>query len=50
MNSVYWAFEMEVPAKADVQVVGDFQPSAYSFGGFRKGVKPDDLTLAPAKK
>lgn len=50
VNSVYWAFDMEVPTKADVQTVGDFQPSAYSFGGFRKGVKPEDLALPPAKK
>ncbi len=50
VNSVYWGFGMDVPAKADVQLVGDFQPSAYSFNGFRKGVKPDDLALPEAAK
>ena len=45
VNSVYWAFGMDVPAEADVRLVGDFQPTAYSFNGFRKGVKPDDLAL-----
>jgi len=45
VNSVYWGLGIQVPAKADVQLVGDFQPSAYSFNGFRKGVKPDDLAL-----
>lgn len=50
VNSVYWGCGMEVPAKAEVQLVGDFQPSAYSFGGFRKGVKPDDLALPAATK
>lgn len=45
VNSVYWAFGWDVPAKADVQLVGDFQPTAYGFNGFRKGVKPDDLAL-----
>ena len=45
VNSVYWGFNMKIPAKADVRLVGDFQPSAYSFNGFRKGVKPDDLAL-----
>ena len=45
VNSVYWGFGMDVSARADVQLVGDFQPSDYSFNGFRKGVKPDDLAL-----
>lgn len=45
VNSVYWGFEMEVPAKADVKIVGDFRPSEYSFNGFQKSVKPDDLAL-----
>ncbi len=45
VNSVYWGFGMEVPARADVQLIGDFQPSDYSFNGFRKGVRPDDLAL-----
>jgi len=50
VNSVYWGLGMEVPAKADVQLVGDFQPSNYSFNGFRKGVKPDDLALPATGK
>jgi hypothetical protein len=50
VNSVYWGFNLEVPAKADVQLVGDFQPSEYSFGGFRKGVKPADLALPATTK
>jgi hypothetical protein len=45
VNSVYWGFGMEVPAKADVRLVGDYQPTAYGFDGFRRGVKPDDLAL-----
>ena len=50
VNSVYWGFGMDVPARADVRLVGDFRPSAYSFNGFRKGVKPEDLALPePAK-
>ena len=48
VNSVYWGLAMEVPVKADVQLVGDYQPSAYSFGGYRKGVRPEDLAL-PAR-
>lgn len=43
VNAVYWAFDMEVPEKAEIGLVGDFQPTRYGFNGFRKGVKPDDL-------
>ena len=50
VNSAYWGLDLDVPAKADVRLVGDFQPSAYSFNGFRKGVKPEDLALPPATK
>jgi hypothetical protein len=42
VNAVYWGFGMEIPARADVQLVGDFQPTPYGFDGFRRGVKPDD--------
>jgi len=50
VNSVYWGLAMEVPVKADVQLVGDYQPSAYSFGGYRKGVRPEDLALPASTK
>jgi hypothetical protein len=36
---------MEVPPQADVRIVGEFQPTMYGFGGFRKGVKPSDHAL-----
>jgi hypothetical protein len=45
VNSVYWGLGMEVPAKADVRLVGVFQPTAYGPNGFRRGVKPVDLVL-----
>ena len=45
VNSVYWGFGMPVPAKADVQLVGNFQPTPYGFDGFVRGVKPGDLAL-----
>ena len=47
VNAVYWGLGMEVPAKADVRLVGDFQPTPYGFNGFRRGVKPDDLAMPP---
>ena len=45
INGAYWATGLEVPAKADVTFVGDFQPSMYGFGGFTKGVKPEAHAL-----
>lgn len=47
VNSIYWGFGLEVPVHADVELVGAFQPTAYGFNGFRKGVKPADLALPP---
>ena len=45
VNGAYWATGLEVPAKADVTVVGEFQPSMYGFGSFIKGVKPEAHAL-----
>ena len=45
VNGVYWALGDEVPEKADVEVVGGFNPSDYSFDGYRRGVRPADLQL-----
>jgi hypothetical protein len=44
VNATFWALKMEeqIPAKANVEIVGEFNPSKFSFGGFKKGVKPDD--------
>jgi hypothetical protein len=43
VNGVYWGLGLEIPAKADVALVGDYQPSFYGFKGFKTGVKPADL-------
>ena len=43
VNGVYWGLGLEVPAKADVALVGDYQPTMYGFNGFRKGLKVSDL-------
>ncbi len=44
VNASFWALNMDekIPAKANVELVGDFKPSKFSFGGFVKGVKPAD--------
>lgn len=31
VNSVFWNMNMEIPKKADVRIVGDFEPTAYEF-------------------
>lgn len=47
VNAVYWAVGMEeqIPEKAKVDLVGEYQPRPFSFGGFKKGVKPQDHAL-----
>jgi oligogalacturonide lyase len=49
VNAVYWGLGLDVPAKANVAVVGEFKPTMYGFNGYRKGVKLADHALkAPA--
>ncbi len=55
VNGVYWGLGLEVPASADVNIVGEFKPLMYGtkdgtdlndphrFNGFKRGVKPADL-------
>lgn len=43
VNAVYWGAKLEVPAKADVDLVGEYKPTLYGFDGFVRGVKPADL-------
>ncbi len=43
VNGCLWALGKEVPAKADVGLVGDYQPTAFKFKGHKPGVKPGDL-------
>jgi hypothetical protein len=45
VNACYWTLGMEdrIPQSSKVDIVGDYRPSAFSFGGFKKGVKPADL-------
>jgi hypothetical protein len=45
VNGAYWALGLEVPSKANVDLVGDFKPTMYGFNGFKKGVKPADHEL-----
>ncbi len=45
VNGVYWGLGMDVPARADVRYVDDYDPSFYGFDGFRKGLRPSDFEL-----
>jgi hypothetical protein len=47
VNAAYWAAGLEdkITDKANVELVGEFKPSPFKFGGFVKGVKPADLKL-----
>lgn len=47
VNSAYWAVGLEkrIPKSAKVDLVGPYHPSPFGFDGFRKGVKPSDLTF-----
>lgn len=46
VNGVYWGLGMEVPQRADVRFVGGYHPSDYSFNGYRKNVRPDELAMS----
>ncbi|HZM01731.1 MAG TPA: PVC-type heme-binding CxxCH protein, partial [Candidatus Saccharimonadales bacterium] len=48
VNGVYWAVGLDVPAQADVRIVGDFRPRMYGNDGFQKGVTPASLTAPSA--
>jgi len=45
VNGVYWGLGMDVPAKADVRYVDEYQPSFYGFDGFRKGLHASDFGI-----
>jgi hypothetical protein len=45
VNAIYWGIGLEnkIPKKADVTIVGEYQPSPFKFGGHRKGMKPEQF-------
>ncbi len=44
INATYWTLGLEekIPAKSNVEIVGDFKPTRFGFNGFVKGKKPAD--------
>ena len=47
VNACYWAVGMEdkIPAKSDVELVGEYKPHPFAGNGYQKGVKPSDLEI-----
>ncbi len=45
VNGVFWGLGMDVPAKADVTIVGDYQPEKFGVGGGKKGLKAADFEM-----
>ncbi|MEO0475648.1 MAG: ThuA domain-containing protein [Planctomycetota bacterium] len=50
INGVYWALEMEdqIPSEGTkVDIVGEYKPTKFGFGSFKKGMKPADYAMKP---
>jgi hypothetical protein len=47
VNASYWAIGLEgrIAARSSVELVGDYEPLPFKFGGAAKGVKPSDLEM-----
>jgi hypothetical protein len=47
VNACFWGLGMEgqTPARADVDYVGEYHPTFFGFGGFRRGLRPSDFEL-----
>src|SRR5204863_1902083 len=45
VNAAYWCLGLEdkIPAKNNVEIVGEWAPTKFGFGAYKKGVKPQDL-------
>ena len=47
VNGCYWCMEMQdqIPDKSNVDIVGEFEPTLFGFGTFKKGMRPSDFKL-----
>ncbi len=47
VNAAYWCLGLEgqIPAKSNVEIVGEFKPLPFGFGKFKTGVKPAEHAL-----
>ncbi len=51
VNACLWAVGLEgrIPAKSNVEVVGDYKPLPFGFGTHKPGVRPEDHALSAVK-
>ena len=45
VNALYWGLGLDVPQNANVNYVGEFNPTMYGFNGYLKGKRPSDYGL-----
>lgn len=47
VNACYWAMGMDqqIPAESNVEIIGEYNPTMFGFGGFKKGLAPSDYEL-----
>ena len=47
VNAAYWCLGMEaqIPARANVEIVGQYEPTPYGFKKFKPGMKPSDYAM-----
>lgn len=47
VNASFWTMGIEdkIQAKTNVDLVGEYQPLPFKFGGFAKGIRPSDVLL-----
>ncbi len=52
VNACYWCLclEEKIPAQANVDLVGPYDPNPIHLGGFKKNVKPSDYQLRDTQK
>src|SRR6266478_5245461 len=47
VNACYWGVGLDdkIPSRSNVEIVGEYKPTPFGFGKFRKGMKPSDFEL-----
>jgi hypothetical protein len=46
VNATFWSLGKSVPKSANVDIVGDYRPSKFGFGSYKKGVRVADYITA----